>query len=155
MSQYLPYPLQEEDDAGSFSCHFYRQIYPLDFAYVDSQHPDQSYHVCLIKDFKQVSYIFYGPFCCVSGQCIRGPGWGRYHLFFPSYLSQTRRDSMIAEIVWFFRVQEIPESTYLLLLEDRKSSRIIGVGALLIEFIGSFLVVFHNERQMAGCLCQQ
>jgi hypothetical protein len=62
---------------------------------------------------------------------------------------------MIAEIVWFFRVQEIPESTYLLLLEDRKSSRIIGVGALLIEFIGSFLVVFHNERQMAGCLCQQ
>jgi arginine-glutamic acid dipeptide repeat-containing protein len=61
---------------------------PGDFAYVDSQHPDQSYHVCLIKDFKQ-----------------------------------TRRDSMIAEIVWFFRVQEIPESTYLLLLEDRKSSK--------------------------------
>ena len=38
-------------------------------------------------------------------------------------LLQTRRDSMIAEIVWFFRVQEIPESTYLLLLEDRKTSK--------------------------------
>ena len=28
-----------------------------DFAYVDSQHPDQSYHVCLIKDFKHVCYV--------------------------------------------------------------------------------------------------
>lgn len=44
--------------------------------------------------------------------------------FFP----QPRRDVLIAEVVWFFRVQEVPESLYLLLQEDRKSGWLLGTG---------------------------
>ena len=40
-------------------------------------------------------------------------------------LSQPRRDVLIAEVVWFFRVQEVPESLYLLLQEDRKAGQLL------------------------------
>ena len=43
-------------------------------------------------------------------------------------LPQPRRDVLIAEVVWFFRVQEVPESLYLLLQEDRKSGWLLGAG---------------------------
>lgn len=36
---------------------------------------------------------------------------------------QARRDTVIAEIKWFYRVTELPEAVYLLLMEDRKNGR--------------------------------
>ena len=41
-------------------------------------------------------------------------------------LPKPRRDVLIAEVVWFFRVQEVPESLYLLLQEDRKAGELLG-----------------------------
>lgn len=35
-------------------------------------------------------------------------------------ISQTRKDSVIAEVKWYYRVSELPESVYSLLMDDRK-----------------------------------
>ena len=48
-------------------------------------------------------------------------------VFFLSLL-KPRRDVLIAEVVWFFRVQEVPESLYLLLQEDRKTGELLRPG---------------------------
>lgn len=44
------------------------------------------------------------------------------------FLLKPRRDVLIAEVVWFFRVQEVPESLYLLLQEDRKAGELLRPG---------------------------
>ena len=38
--------------------------------------------------------------------------------------TQARRDTVIAEIKWFYRVTELPEAVYLLLMEDRKNGKL-------------------------------
>ena len=54
-------------------------------------------------------------------------------------LLKGRRDAVIAEVVWFFRVSEIPESLYAHLLEDRRKGEIfpdtLYLVKMLIEFI--------------------
>lgn len=36
---------------------------------------------------------------------------------------QARKDSVIAEVKWFYRVSELPEAVYRLLMEDRKNCK--------------------------------
>lgn len=38
-------------------------------------------------------------------------------------LTQARKDSIIAEVKWFYRVSELPEAVYRLLMEDRKKCK--------------------------------
>lgn len=34
-------------------------------------------------------------------------------------VNQARKESMMAEVKWFYRVSELPEALYLMLMEDR------------------------------------
>ena len=45
---------------------------------------------------------------------------------------------MIAEIKWFYRVSELPEAVYLLLMEDRKNGKIFFPVCNSCHFLPSF-----------------
>ena len=41
---------------------------------------------------------------------------------------------MIAEIKWFYRVSELPEAVYLLLMEDRKNGKFFSQCVIVVIF---------------------
>ena len=44
-------------------------------------------------------------------------------------IKKARKDSVIAEVKWFYRVSELPEAVYLLLMEDRKKGLLLSAAA--------------------------
>ena len=42
-------------------------------------------------------------------------------IFTVPFRTQAKKDSVVAEVKWFYRVSELPEAVYLLLSEDRKN----------------------------------
>ena len=44
---------------------------------------------------------------------------------------QTRKDAVVAEVKWFYRVSELPESVYCLLMDDRKEGADVCTAANL------------------------
>lgn len=61
--------------------------------------------------------------------------------------SQARKDSVIAELKWFYRVSELPEATYSLLMEDRMK------GKHTIQFGNFSIPLSFLETSMASELC--
>ena len=55
-----------------------------------------------------------------------------------TYPPQARKDSVIAELKWFYRVSELPEATYSLLMDDRKKSKHIMHSVILVSHSTSF-----------------
>jgi len=51
---------------------------------------------------------------------------------------QARKDAVIADVKWFYRVTELPEAVYLLLMQDRRN----GIEHLSFTCTCSFLHIF-------------
>ena len=68
------------------------------------------------------------PFSCIDSFNHPYPNSLLLHLIllllnFP----QARKESIVAEVKWFYRVSELPEAVYCLLMDDRKKGTSVFV----------------------------
>ena len=66
---------------------------------------------------------------------------------------QARKETVIAEVKWFYRVSELPEAVYLLLMEDRKEGKdkLLRFSVFSISFFSTDLLfadIKAKEREL-------